>query len=279
MPEALLQTHSADPEADLTGVTMPTCDSMAAVAERADTVRIYESLFKGHGLQVEHLDAIIRKPVESYDWVFGFILALVVLIFVYLRNYRIPIAELAKAAFDSRVSERILRENNLSHKSSMIPIAAIYIGTLSLAGYYIISRHVDFIEMHDAALLGSVLLSVTIVHLLQNAMTHLLGASFQCTESTQGYLTNNYLFRMLACIIVLPLLLMLFFAQTESNIFLYLVLAAGGVFFILRILRGAQIILTISNGSKFYLFYYLCTLELVPLLIIIKGIKCYILEC
>lgn len=279
MLEATTHAPGAIIETESTGVTLNTCDTLTSVYERADDIRIYKSLFEGHSLQVEHLDAILRKPVESHDWVFGVILALVLLIFVYLRNYRIPITELVKAAFDSRVSERILRENNLSHRSSMIPIAIIYIGTISLTGYYMISKHTHFIETTDAALLGGIVLVVTIVHLLQNALTHLFGASFQCTEATHEYLTNNYLFRMFASIIILPLLLLLFFSPRGTEIFLYTVLATGAVFFILRLIRGAQIILTIPNGSKFYLFYYLCTLELAPLLILAKGIKSYILEC
>lgn len=279
MSETTMPTHSAIQNAEVSGVTSNTCDTLSGMAEKGDSVRVYESLFEGHALQVEHVDAIIRKPVENYDWVFGIILALVLLIFVYLRNYRIPLTELVKAAFDSRVRERILREKNLSHKSSMIPIAAIYIGTISLVGFYAISRYVDFIEARNVVILGVTILSVTLIQMLQNALTYFFGATFQCPEGSIEYHTNNYLFKLMASIVLLPLILMLFFAQTESEIFLYIVLATIGVFMVLRIMRGAQIILTISNGSKFYLFYYLCTLELAPLLALAKGIKCYILDC
>ena len=43
-----------------------------------------------------------------------------------------------------------------------------------------------------------------------------------------------------------------------------------GLLFVVRLIRGLQLILTFSKTPKFYLFYYLCILEIVPIIIIIK---------
>lgn len=248
-------------------------------ATEATCTVTHKSLFEGHMLQVEHSEVLVRQTIDNYDWVFGVIIALVIICFLYVRNYRLPLTELIKAAFDSRVRERIARENNLSHKSSRIPMAATYTGVIALTCFYAITQYVHYEVMLDAALFGIILLVIVVVHGVQNLLIRLFGSSFQCQEGTEEYIMNNYIFRILTSVVIIPLLLFLFFVESKPEIFLFIILGVYAVLFLIRIVRGAQIILTISNSSKFYLFYYLCTLEIAPILVLFKEITSYILEC
>ena len=42
--------------------------------------------------------------------------------------------------------------------------------------------------------------------------------------------------------------------------------------FIVRLFRGMKLFLTQSSNAHFYLFYYLCIVEFIPILVLIKQI-------
>ena len=69
----------------------------------------------------------------------------------------------------------------------------------------------------------------------------------------------------------MPFALLLFFSPLSTAL-APIALTIVALLMIIRIIRGMIIILSSANDSKFYLFYYLCTVEIVPILIIAKLI-------
>ncbi|MCK4569265.1 MAG: DUF4271 domain-containing protein, partial [Bacteroidales bacterium] len=59
-------------------------------------------------------------------------------------------------------------------------------------------------------------------------------------------------------------------AFADSELFFYIILAIIPLVYILRIIREAVIGFRLINFSVFHLFLYLCTLEILPLIVLAK---------
>ena len=87
------------------------------------------------------------------------------------------------------------------------------------------------------------------------------------------YITNAYLFHLADATVVATLLPFYLYLPGGS---MPVAAVAGGfvaLSFLWRLVRGMKTIFAQPDGSCFFLFYYLCTVELIPVLV---GIKLFI---
>jgi hypothetical protein len=84
------------------------------------------------------------------------------------------------------------------------------------------------------------------------------------------YLFNVFVYSQTIGIILFPFIVCLQFTKYPTELFLYpaLVICAG--FYALRMFRGFIISVTEQNVGILYIFLYLCALEILPLLVLIK---------
>jgi hypothetical protein len=95
-------------------------------------------------------------------------------------------------------------------------------------------------------------------------------------SETNEYLRNIFLFNKIFGLIVFPLLVAHPFIDIKFRfIFIYAGIIIFVLLFILRIFRG--IVISVKNKfSIFYIILYLCTLEILPVLIFYKLYNSYI---
>ena len=101
----------------------------------------------------------------------------------------------------------------------------------------------------------------------------LISVTFKNKETAKEYIQNILIYNLVTGILLLPLLLLIIY--TYHEMFLYL---AGGLVLImifLRFIRGIAIGLSDSKFSLIHLFLYLCTLEILPLLVAAKFLSKY----
>ncbi|MBE0648851.1 MAG: DUF4271 domain-containing protein, partial [Bacteroidales bacterium] len=93
-------------------------------------------------------------------------------------------------------------------------------------------------------------------------------------------LTNNaYKLNILITISILGILLvpvLVFAVYLKSIVILYIGIGFLGGFSIFRVIKGFLIGISLSRFSYFFLFVYLCTLEILPLLVAAKLIVDYL---
>jgi hypothetical protein len=99
-------------------------------------------------------------------------------------------------------------------------------------------------------------------------ISRLLSALFNTGEHSRELLANMYLYNLFAGIVLMPLLACMAFAQQE--VFFYITLATISLIYTFRILREALIGFTVIKFSVFHLFLYLCTLEILPMIVLAK---------
>jgi len=97
------------------------------------------------------------------------------------------------------------------------------------------------------------------------------GILFKTGELTDEYLTNSYVFHIITTIILLPVLM--FSVFDTSAILTYLSIFLAALLFIYRILRGILISMEMRKYSLYQNLLYLCTLEFLPVFIIVKTIS------
>jgi hypothetical protein len=97
--------------------------------------------------------------------------------------------------------------------------------------------------------------------------------TFKNKETAKEYIQNILIYNLVTGIILLPLLLLIIY--TYHELFLYM---AGGLILImifLRFIRGVAIGLSDTKFSLFHLFLYLCTLEILPIIVAAKFLSKY----
>lgn len=274
MPE-----HSSDSLLDLTAVPFWQWDTTLAVVTEVDMGIPYDSLhwkreatdtvfrtslFKHHSLQVQHKAPIARPNNGEPVWIFITLVLLTGLICLYYHLRKIHFLELLKATVDHRVIERIVRDYNLNRSSIMLPMGLLLVAGLCLP--------VNRLAMPETGIGGYLLLAtgVGLLYILRNGLLRLLGNIFEHKAAVNLYITSNYLFHMVEATVVVILLFPLFYLPGGREAMHYIIAGFISLAFAWRFIRGLKFFLTLPNSSSFYLFYYLCIVELIPILVLIK---------
>lgn len=230
-----------------------------------------ESLFTEHKLQTSTLDnaSEARHLNGTPDWIFGVLVVLLILLSVLINTLSIKTTEIIQALFNPRVLYRLLRDTNTRDLRPLLPMALINMATIALVPFAIKIPTLIQTPLDGLAYFGIALAGLIFYFFVRNGCVHLLGAIFENSPATSIYIANTYIFDYISGMIALPMLMLVSYCTLPKGL-VYTFGGLLGLLMLMRLVRG--IFLTISNvkNSKFYLFYYLCILEIVPLLIALK---------
>jgi len=90
-------------------------------------------------------------------------------------------------------------------------------------------------------------------------------------NEVQEYLFNHTTFTLAAGVSLIPLLIVLNFIDVDSGIVIQSSFVFLLLFMALRLVKSATTAIKHKVGSLFYLFLYICTLEILPLVILYKA--------
>lgn len=224
------------------------------------------SLFREQVLVARHTDLQPRTDTSAPVWVFGVLVALLALLTLYYRTCKLRFTTLVPLLFDSRAMDRTLRNNNLNRRIRFVPMGILMLFCLMLA-------------VHQTALaktgVGGYLLLVAAMaafYLLRNGLLRLLGLVFDNKTAVDLYITSNYLYHLTLASLTLPLLFLQTYLPSGQSVVLTMLAVVVVLEMIMRLFRGMKLFLTQSSGPYVYLFYYLCIVELAPVLVLIKWI-------
>lgn len=238
-------------------------DSIFRPCDAPDTV-YRQTMFIGHKLVPQHNTLQERSYDTAPVWLFAIIVLLCTSLCLYYRLHKIKIGVLAKSLFDSHATSRAMRGN--LQGATLLPIALTLCASISL----IIWR----VAMQHTALWVWLLMSLglTVGYLLRNALLSWLSNVFDRHEAMSTYINGNYIYHLLLATVITPMLFLMVYLPGATWVIVSIMGGLTALTFILRFLRGSKLFLTFSKGTSFFLFYYLCTVELIPLLIALKWI-------
>lgn len=189
--------------------------------------------------------------------------------------HRKRFVQVLNAFFVTRIINQLIREENSLLQRVFIMVSVIFILILSI----FVFQTAVFFNVHlpgggHVLLFFACALGVSIIYFSKFLIVNFTGYLFDAEKLTKDYFYNIFLVNNFIGLLFVPLVLLI--AYTHLIPKETLILSGGIVYllsFIYRITRGFVLALNGSQYSMFHIFLYICTLEILPLFLLIKLIK------
>ena len=229
------------------------------------------SIFKPHHLEPTHSGPL---PInrQSTDWITMIFLACL-LIFAWIQSsYSKRFNQIFRAAAQPHFVNQLEREGNLFKERITLGLGFIYYTTFSIFVFQIFR---DFFTipygLNNLAFTGIIFASLFLFQLIKSLTVFSTGVIFNTRESARSYQLNTLIFNYITGITLFPFTLVAIY--WHSTVFLIIGIIITSLLISYCFFRGLLTGLGNKNYSLFYLFLYLCTLEILPLLLIYKAVS------
>jgi hypothetical protein len=228
------------------------------------------SFFTVHLLKVNkiHLNSVNRYQP---DWILALILVCFILQawvqFVYRKRFR----QLILAPFSKRFLNQLVRDGNLFNERLSLALGIIYFIGIALliyeVNYLLLEGHTPS-PLTEFSFYLMIMLSLFLYWVVKVFGIRLLGMVFKTENTTAMYLLNVLVINIITGLVLIPLMVLVIYMK--SIFFLYITLIILILSLLFLFVRGFLIGLSLTKFSYIFLFVYLCTLEILPLIILIK---------
>jgi hypothetical protein len=213
-----------------------------------------------------------RKTGET--WVFAIIIILI-LFFAILKNaFTKELGFIVQAFYSNRTLNQINKEDNLFSSWPFLFLYLLFGFTIGMFLY--LSGKYFQLEYNYRGFEWFLVLSGLVIGLftLKIFVLKILGFFFGVQKLVKEYVTILYLSYFNSALIFLPLILAYSLTPNRyAGIFSYIAILCIIVVFVFQFLRAGTSVVSNYHFSKFYLFIYLCALEICPVLILIKALR------
>ncbi len=254
-------------------INIAPADSAKAIS--ADTLAqdslAANSLFKSHLLPLKSKEPQLHITSSDF-WVAGILLLLYTLfVWLYVSN-RKKLNQVIQAFYINRSGGQLTRDDLALGNRVSVFLSIFFIVNLTLFIRHLLPYYgFDFFDS-NVTLLGIVTaILVIMTYGIKFLVIRLLGYIFKVQKETSEYAMLVFLFCNTLGLFLLPIVIGLsFIEQVSPSVFIKGGLAIIAVFIGVRTVRGLFLGLNSPRISKFYLFMYLCTLEILPFIILAK---------
>jgi hypothetical protein len=223
---------------------------------------------------VVSIDWTEKIPVHQPAWLF-FLLFILLGIFAWIRIYYGSILEQTlQASVNFQVATRMFMDNSLLQKQLDNFLYLFYLLSTGFLVYIAETRFQFFpYGITGVPLLLFNLLLLAGLFFTRILLVNLAGLLFNRIRIFREYLYNAYIFNKLLGVTLLPLLLFIVYTTgVIGKVFQWATVTAVSVILIMRLIRG--IVYSFKKDiSIFYMFLYLCALEIVPLALLYKWLE------
>ncbi len=228
-----------------------------------------KSIFQAHQLQPDDFH-IIQFRKEQPDWILAIIMVCFILLAWVQVFYPKRVLQIFRAPFSKRFINQLTRDGNLFKERIVIALGIVYILTYALMLFELNEQILGFSVPGLSRVSLYWLIVIVYVGFLtaKVALVQLLGAIFKTRETTGNYLLNLLIFALLSGPVLLTALV--FIIYLKLVILLYICLFIFALLLVFRFMRGFFIGMALTKFSYLFLFVYLCSLEILPFLVLIK---------
>lgn len=227
-------------------------------------------IFTTHQLAVKNQSAIPMLKSENY-WVA--VLLMIGLSLIVLVRVTSPkkFFTLIRSFFSFNAAKQLIREDYRLNKGSSLILIFLFLANfpfllVKINEYYMLFPY-SFNGFYFYLIL---LLLVVSVYFVKFVFLKLVGALTRNHLLTDEYAYYAFLSIKGAGLFLYPILVFLEYSQLSNFSSIVAELIVCATFYILRLVRGMLILINSGGVSVFHLFLYLCGLEIIPLIVIIK---------
>jgi len=210
------------------------------------------------------------------DWIFWIFLGIFLLASWIQLFYGQRMRMIFRAPFTKRHLHQLQRDGDLFNERVSIALSLIYVLSLAMIIYQTLQLVFHLSSSTIPAFQLYILLALAVAGFwafkifIMNLIAHI----FRTDQTNNAYKLNILLTISFLGLLLIPVLV--FAVYLKSVWVLYFGLSLVGGFSIFRVIKGFLIGISLTRFSYFFLFVYLCTLEILPLLVAAKLIVDYL---
>jgi hypothetical protein len=264
VPNKIKNTITADSaKAPVSPLTLQSKDSLQ------DTP-LSTPLFEKHLLIVKNPEPQLHTTHYDY-WITGILMVMYMsFVWIYVSN-RKKLNQIIKSFYSGRSSQSARDEFSIGNRVAVF-LSLFFIVTLTVFISHVLPYNGFKLYADNMGSMGilTAFLIITI-YAIKFLSIRLLGHIFKVQKEAQEYSLLVFLFCNVLGLFMLPLVVCLtFLKQVPPQIFIYSGFAIILILMGIRTLRALILGLSHFRISKLYLFMYLCTLEILPFIILAK---------
>ncbi len=232
-------------------------------------IRIVSDTVNFLGNTITNDQIIVESENTQESWVFILILICFTILAFARFYHRTRFEMIIQASLLYRYTSQLIREGNVLRERISLYLSIIYLFSFTFFIYFGLSIITDIDTYFSSLYLYScILLLVFLIWSFKSLAIRIVGNIFNSKLQASEHILSNFLINMTTGVILLILWLPLIYAGT--NFFFYFGLLVLAFVFTLKLLNEFQIGMSHSKFSIFHLFLYLCTFEILPILLLVK---------
>ncbi len=253
-------------------------DTMTGQAQSA-TITNSEAFFGSpHNLPVHKApQPILLKQVDSRDWMLWVLLAGFLVLAVAWFNFTAPFKRSLKAVLGLHFFFQVDKEGGFFRETHNYLLFLNFLIVLSVLIYQSLA-HANLLDLwahlNPEYVYGMIFFMILAFYVLKLAFVRFLAWVFHTQRATTIYMENIFVFNQFTGVILLLLVFHNAFNPSPEMLYVMWALVVGANIY--KVIRGSVIAHNTSGFSMYYLFLYLCGVELMPLLIVWKAVTSFI---
>ena len=235
------------------------------------------AIFRGSGMadvSSGGLEIIEKIQIHQPAWYFIY-LVLLIGIFAWIRLYYGNILiQTVQASVNFRGASRVFKDNSLFQNQLDRLLYLFYFLSMAFLLFYLELR----IDLRPYGLQGGLLYFfnlglLTGVFLARLILLNMTGFLFNRVTIMREYLYNMFIFNKLSGLLILPLMFLLVYTKgiPQEAFFIIIIIVLSSIV-IMRLIRGVVFSYR-KEVLFFYMFLYLCALEIAPLVLLYRWLE------
>lgn len=251
-------------------------DSVILVQDTTKQTQIKQpSLFSTHQLKVNDASPTAKSYINN-DWITIHLIICVILLGWSRIYFGKRFNQILKAFFSIRQMNTLIREGNIFRERISIPLLINYLVSFSLLIYIALVELLQdsIFDLSGIQLFSVIILFVLISWFVKNIVINIVGIVFKNATVISDYVYTNFVFNIFIGLILIPVVITAIYLPALEVV--YAGIAIWFLIYFYKLVRELFSGLSLSEFSLFYRILYLCTLEIVPLLVLIKLTMSYL---
>ncbi len=208
------------------------------------------------------------------QWVIVIIASLLVYMAVLNRAMSKDISNVLQSFYNNRILSQVSKEEGILNSWTFLGLFILFGFTFGLFLYQLTAYYEVFYSISGIELFGSFAFLIIVLFAVKLLVLRFIGFVFNINRLVGEYISILYLTYFNITFVFLPVSLCFsLMAARYIPFVLGLALVLVIVIFVWQYLRSSVNIISSFKFHKFYLFTYLCALEICPILILIKALN------
>lgn len=223
----------------------------------------------------KYVPRAFRNSWGDTDWMLWYIISTFILLIVARFTYKKYLQQIFVAAANIHVTNRLFRERNSLTARTSLYLNALFCFNAGLFAYQIIN-HFSIPTLGINGFFTTLIISslLIFIYIGKYIFLNIIGVLFNETELIDEYVHTIFLFNKIAGLLLFPVVIMMPYLKNQYIHEIHIIGFGVTVLiaaYLLRLLRGIVLSLR-QNISILYTFLYLCILEFVPLILLLKAV-------